>query len=494
MSPQEGLVDDEDETNDESRPLDFEAGHGTFIAGIVQQICPDADVQHRAACCRASATATYTTWSAPSSGAGVGAVGRGRHRGDELRREHGRRPAGELFGVAELHRLLGGGLVRRRGRQPGTWRPYFPAALPERGSASAGLAADGKAWFTNFGGWVDACAPAINVVSTFFNDFDETLHVRNSSGTVTPTVTAGYRGWARWSGTSFAAPKVATLIAQEMYLNGDPWPDARDAWDRAHLVPPLPLPGPRHRLQRLTARGRPPPIGVLKRSQVPSTTRGRTGTPIPSTHGSDHVYRKGVLEAEDFPVAEVSEHLDEPDTVVWVDFCGPSKERAARARRRARPARARGRGRARARTSARSSTTTTTHLFLVVPRGGLDVERGELDESEIDAFIGHRWLVTVRKDERLRHRTTVLASAGTARPTSPSTGSASCSTGCSTSWSTATSTRSSASTSSTTRSARASSPRRRSTAVGAAALVRDAPGAGPVPPPGRARCARRSAA
>ena len=36
------------------------------------------------------------------------------------------------------------------------------------------------------------------------------------------------------------------------------------------------------------------------------------------------VYCKGVLEAEGFPVADVSDHLERPDTVVWVDLCGPS--------------------------------------------------------------------------------------------------------------------------------------------------------------------------
>ena len=30
------------------------------------------------------------------------------------------------------------------------------------------------------------------------------------------------------------------------------------------------------------------------------------------------------LEAEGFPVANVSDHLERPDTVVWVDLCGPS--------------------------------------------------------------------------------------------------------------------------------------------------------------------------
>ena len=32
------------------------------------------------------------------------------------------------------------------------------------------------------------------------------------------------------------------------------------------------------------------------------------------------VWRKGVLDGEDFPLAEVSEHLEDPDTLVWVDF------------------------------------------------------------------------------------------------------------------------------------------------------------------------------
>ena len=38
------------------------------------------------------------------------------------------------------------------------------------------------------------------------------------------------------------------------------------------------------------------------------------------------VYRKGVLEAENFPVADVSEYIAEPETLVWVDFCGPTQE------------------------------------------------------------------------------------------------------------------------------------------------------------------------
>jgi magnesium transporter len=38
------------------------------------------------------------------------------------------------------------------------------------------------------------------------------------------------------------------------------------------------------------------------------------------------VWRKGVLEAEDFPVERVSDFLEQPDTVVWADLCLPDRD------------------------------------------------------------------------------------------------------------------------------------------------------------------------
>ena len=37
-------------------------------------------------------------------------------------------------------------------------------------------------------------------------------------------------------------------------------------------------------------------------------------------------YREGVLTDEDFPLEEVSEHLAEESSLVWVDLCAPDQE------------------------------------------------------------------------------------------------------------------------------------------------------------------------
>ena len=110
------------------------------------------------------------------------------------------------------------------------------------------------------------------------------------------------------------------------------------------------------------------------------------------------VYRNGVLETEGFPIAEVSVYLDQPDTVLWVDLCGPSIEQihelaaelglhelavedALGPHQRPKLDRY------------------STHLFLSCHAVAVDVEGGELIETEIDSFINERWLITVRKND-----------------------------------------------------------------------------------------------
>jgi magnesium transporter len=110
------------------------------------------------------------------------------------------------------------------------------------------------------------------------------------------------------------------------------------------------------------------------------------------------VYRAGKLEEEGFPVSQVSDHLERPDTTVWVDLCAPSSEQMHELAgelglhelavedalgRHQRPKLDR----------------YATHLFLSCHAVTVDRDRADLEETEIDAFINERWLITVRKDE-----------------------------------------------------------------------------------------------
>ena len=103
----------------------------------------------------------------------------------------------------------------------GSPRPQWPAALPNVVAVGA-LASDGRAWFSNYGGWVDACAPGVDVRSTFFGTDDSPVADKIDDDLVNE-----FRGWAAWSGTSFTAPKVAAVIADEARRLGI---SAHEAW------------------------------------------------------------------------------------------------------------------------------------------------------------------------------------------------------------------------------------------------------------------------
>ena len=110
------------------------------------------------------------------------------------------------------------------------------------------------------------------------------------------------------------------------------------------------------------------------------------------------VYRKGVLDAENFELALVSDYLAEPDTIVWVDFCAPTKEQLYELAvelglhelavedalsEHQRP----------------KLDHYESHLFLSCHAVRVNKEQGGLDVTEIDSFVNDRWLITVRRDE-----------------------------------------------------------------------------------------------
>jgi magnesium transporter len=109
------------------------------------------------------------------------------------------------------------------------------------------------------------------------------------------------------------------------------------------------------------------------------------------------VYRNGVLEAENFPVADVSDYLADPAAVVWFDLCEPTAADLESIREELglhelavedalaeyeRPKLDRYK----------------THLFVAAYSVALDTASGELASHEVAAFVTHDALVTVRKD------------------------------------------------------------------------------------------------
>jgi hypothetical protein len=86
-------------------------------------------------------------------------------------------------------------------------QPYWPAAHPEViGVAAANRRGNGRAWFSNWGSWLDCCARGQDVFSTFI---DWTGRIDGAP----ETDVEDFQGWATWNGTSFSVPKVVAAIA-----------------------------------------------------------------------------------------------------------------------------------------------------------------------------------------------------------------------------------------------------------------------------------------
>jgi hypothetical protein len=213
--------------------LDFEAGHGTFVAGLVQRVAPGADIRvYRAVASNGIAsevTVACQMIKAVKDGAEIVNLSLGCQTEDDappvaiqaaldvisdLEQDQGR----EVIIVAAAGNF-------------GDERPCWPAAF-RRVVSVAALGAD---WlptdWSSRGPWVTCSTLGDDLYSTFVEGQE------SSRGDEVPAV-FGRNPFAVWSGTSFAAPQVSGAIA------------------RLHQVDGFPL---REALARLLASGRPVP-------------------------------------------------------------------------------------------------------------------------------------------------------------------------------------------------------------------------------------------
>jgi hypothetical protein len=187
--------------------LDPVAGHGTFIAGLIEQLVPGCTIKARRVVEPLGDATESDVVAAIDFAVGL----EDDERPDIISMSFGGHLSEGSFAlrdsVAAAH-AAGVVLVASAGND-GTCLPNYPAAFDDVISVGA-LGPDGPAPWTNFGPWVDACAPGTDLVSCFFADFDGSLPKINS---VDPD---RFRGWACWSGTSFAAPMVVAALVREM--------------------------------------------------------------------------------------------------------------------------------------------------------------------------------------------------------------------------------------------------------------------------------------
>lgn len=189
------------------------AAHGSFISGVIRCVAPRAAIVNERLIGPSGFVAETSMITqlrqALSRSPDIISLSAGGHtRNDDP-------PIGlQLLHQQRLGQQGGVVLVAAAGNN-GTNRPFWPAAFDWAvGVGSMGRDGQQRSWFSNHGSWVDVYAPGEDIVNVYaqldYRTVGDEHEVRPTSA-----------GLATWSGTSFATPVVAGLIAARMSRTGE---------------------------------------------------------------------------------------------------------------------------------------------------------------------------------------------------------------------------------------------------------------------------------
>lgn len=165
--------------------LDEQAGHGTFVSGLILRQAPGI---------RLHADRLLDSHGVSDEATLLRALARLRHeRVDVLNLSLGGHTFDDRPPLGLERALCAFPAVVACAGNTGSPRPFWPAALPGVLAVGA-LDGDVKAPFSAYGPWVDACADGVDLASSFVKH-------------------ATFHGYATWSGTSFATAIVTGAVA-----------------------------------------------------------------------------------------------------------------------------------------------------------------------------------------------------------------------------------------------------------------------------------------
>jgi subtilisin family serine protease len=193
-------VDTEVPDEDADHVRDYAAGHGTHVAGLVARAAPGARIVPRRMMLTPVGMASELDSAQAILDAGAGGA-------DLINCSWGGTTlddAPPLATARAIEQLPAGTIVVAAAGNSFVPQPTWPAAC--NGVIAVGAVGEDSSgnWlrtdFSNYGPWVDCCAPGVDVASTFLTWTD---------GDGDPV----FEGFATWTGTSMSCPQVTGAIA-----------------------------------------------------------------------------------------------------------------------------------------------------------------------------------------------------------------------------------------------------------------------------------------